>query len=271
MILIGTSGFSYEDWKGEFYPPRISVKDMLSFYCQVFPAVEINSSYYAIPSPSTTADMAHRTPTDFKFTVKAHKDITHSERADHKVFRAFLSSIEPLKKSGKLGCVIAQYPWSFKPSSSSRTRLAELAEIMNDIPTVVEFRSSLWANEETLDMLRDLGLGFCCVDAPELKELMPRMCAASSNIGYVRFHGRNSQKWWLHDKTWERYDYLYSEDELAEWIPRITALANKTESVYVFFNNHYQGKSAQNARMLARMLSIPVVEPPKPDQLSLFG
>lgn len=271
MILIGTSGFSYEDWKGEFYPVGISSKEMLSFYCRVFPAVEINSSYYAVPSRASVAEMARKTPADFRFTVKAHKDITHSERCDSKTIKTLLASIEPLKDSGKLGCVIAQYPWSFRPSNSSHARLAELAEIMKNIPTVIEFRNSAWNNDETIELLRELGLGFCCVDGPELKELMPRTCAASSNIGYVRFHGRNTQKWWSHEKTWERYDYLYTEDELAEWIPKITALADKTESVYVFFNNHYRGKAAQNARMLARMLSIPAVEMPKPDQPSLFS
>jgi len=256
MIYIGTSGFSYEDWKGHFYPESVDKKNMLSYYSSAFNSVEINSTYYAIPSAASVAAMDRKTPESFRFAVKAHKDMTHAETPVPESFDAFLRAIQPLRDSGKLGCILAQFPWSFRHSPENAGRLADLRARMKEVPTVVEFRNSEWVNDETFGLLTQLGLGFCSVDEPGLKGLMPRIAAATSSVGYVRFHGRNAKKWWKHDEAWERYDYLYSEDELSEWTPRVTDIAARTEHTYVFFNNHYQGKSAQNARMLAKMLGL---------------
>jgi len=256
MIYIGTSGFSYDDWKGRFYPERIAKKDMLSYYAATFKAVEINSTYYAIPPITTFATMDAKTPDDFRFAVKAHKDMTHSSDASGESFLAFLRSIRPLRDSGKFGCMLAQFPWSFKPTPENIDRLREFRERVGDLPTVIEFRNSAWVNEDTFALLRDLDLGFCSVDEPRLKGLMPPIAAATSAIGYVRFHGRNAAKWFKHDQAYERYDYLYSEDELNEWVPKVRDIESKTAQTYVFFNNHYQGKSVHNAAMFAKMLGL---------------
>ncbi len=256
MIYIGTSGFSYDDWKGHFYPEHISKKDMLAFYASAFNAVEVNSSYYAIPSAASIAAMDRKTPEGFEFVVKAHQDMTHAEAPVPESFDKFLAAIQPLRDSGKLGCVLAQFPWSFKHTPENTRTLAEFRDRVGDLPTVVEFRNSEWVTDETFALLRELGLGFCAVDEPDLKGLMPRVSVATSPIGYVRFHGRNAQKWWKHDEAYERYDYLYSEEELSEWLPKVADLEDGTEKTYVFFNNHYQGKSAQNARMFAKMLNL---------------
>ena len=256
-IRIGTSGFSYDDWRGYFYPEEIRKVDMLRYYASRFDAVEINSSYYNIPSPDTFARMADKTPDRFEFVVKAFKDITHSPDADISVFHDFISSIYPLRESGKLGCVLAQYPWGFKKSSVNMERLHQLREEFGDIPVVVEFRNFSWVGEDTYDLMRSLNLGFCCIDEPMIRGLMPRVAIATSRIGYVRFHGRNAEKWWDHNEGWERYDYLYSETELSEWIPMVADICTETEKTYVFFNNHYHGKSAQNAHLFARMLDVP--------------
>jgi uncharacterized protein YecE (DUF72 family) len=256
-IRIGTSGFSYDDWKGYFYPEGIRKEEMLAHYAQSFNAVEVNSSFYAIPSARTFASMAARTPDDFEFAVKANKELTHSEQVDPSLSERFVSALEPLRESGKLGCVLAQYPWSFRKSDANADRIRQLAEAFGEIPVVVEFRNVGWVGEDTFAMLRECGLGFCCVDEPRLKGLMPRIALATSPAGYVRFHGRNAAKWWKHDEAWERYDYLYSPEELAEWVPRVRQLASSAEKVYLFFNNHYQGKAAANARMFAAMLDLP--------------
>lgn len=124
------------------------------------------------------------------------------------------------------------------------------------MPTVVEFRNSAWISEDTFALLKDLGLGFCSVDEPRLKGLIPPVAAATSAIGYVRFHGRNAAKWFKHDQAYERYDYLYSEEELNEWIPKVKDIESKTVQTYVFFNNHYQGKSVRNAMMFAKLLGL---------------
>lgn len=272
MIYIGTSGFSYDDWKGRFYPERIAKKDMLSYYAAMFKAVEINSTYYAIPPITTFATMDAKTPDDFRFAVKAHKDMTHTSDASDESFLAFLRSIRPLRDSGKFGCMLAQFPWSFKPTPENIDRLCEFRERVGDLPTVIEFRNSAWVNENTFALLRDLDLGFCSVDEPRLKGLMPPVAAATSAIGYVRFHGRNAAKWFKHDQAYERYDYLYSEEELNEWVPKVRDIESKTTQTYVFFNNHYQGKSVRNAAMFAKMLglSIPLdaSSPVRSDQLT---
>jgi uncharacterized protein YecE (DUF72 family) len=269
MILIGTSGFSYDDWKGFFYPEDLDKRDMLAYYASQFPAVEVNSTYYTIPGPGAFYGMARKTPPDFKFTVKVHKDMTHAEETDRGVFRTFAKSIHPLVEQGKLGCVLAQYPWGFKPSEAAHGRLRELRDELADAPTVVEFRNAAWVTPQTFELLRELHLGFCCVDEPNLRGLVPAVAAATSPVGYVRFHGRNAARWWNHEHAWERYDYLYTEEELSQWVPKVQSLAAKTDVTYLFFNNHYQGKSAQNAKMFAKMLSLPYPEA-GPAQSALF-
>lgn len=258
MILIGTSGFSYDDWKGRFYPERISKKDMLPFYARQFNTTEINASYYAIPGASSFAGMAKKTPDGFEFVVKAHKDMTHIEEPQREVFEIFLGSIQPLREAGKFGCMLAQFPWSFKCTEENSARLRDFRDLLGDLPTVIEFRNVDWVNEDTFGLLRELNFGFCSVDEPHLKGLMPPVAAATSSVGYVRFHGRNAKNWWKHEESYQRYDYLYSEEELGDWIPKVADIEAQTTKTYVFFNNHYQGKSAQNARMFAQMLGLPM-------------
>ena len=256
MIYIGTSGFSYDDWKGCFYPQKMSKKDMLGFYARQFKAVEIDSTYYAIPGPQSFAGMDRKTPYDFQFVVKAHKDMTHIENPVQETFDSFRAAVDPIRQSGKLGCILAQFPWSFKRSIDNADQLRSFRDRMGELPTVIEFRNADWVNDETFALLRELGFGFCSVDEPHLKGLMPPVAVATSEIGYVRFHGRNAKKWWKHDQPHERYDYLYSEDELSEWVPKAQDIAGRTSKTYLFFNNHYRGKSAQNARMFAKMMGI---------------
>ncbi|HEY3297473.1 MAG TPA: DUF72 domain-containing protein [Armatimonadota bacterium] len=256
-IRIGTSGFSYDDWRGYFYPEDIQKGEMLKYYATRFDTVEINSSYYRIPPPSTFARMSDKTPPGFDFVVKAYKELTHSPDVDMFTFRQFAESLQPLVDSGKLGCVLAQFPWSFRKSEENASRLLQLREELPHLPIVVEFRNFTWVGEDTFELLRQQRLGFCCVDEPRLKGLMPRIAVATSNIGYVRFHGRNADKWWTHNEAYERYDYLYSENELQEWLPRIVQLNSDTQTTYTFFNNHYQGKAAQNALQFSRMLDMP--------------
>lgn len=255
-IRVGTSGFSYDDWKGFFYPEKIGKGDMLRYYAEQFSTVEVNSSFYAIPSPSTFARMAEKTPDDFEFVVKAPKDLTHADVVDPEVFKRFIGALQSLVEFGKLGCILAQYPWSFKREERNCERLRQLREEFGELPVVVEFRNVGWLGKYTIELLKENNLGFCCVDEPDLKGLMPGVVVATSPIGYVRFHGRNAEKWWHHEEAWQRYDYLYSTDELSEWVPRVRDLSSGPEKTYLFFNNHYQGKAAQNALAFAAMLGV---------------
>lgn len=259
MILIGTAGFSYDDWRGPFYPEKTPREKMLELYAGEFPLVELDYTYYSMPSERTMASFARRTPESFLFAVKLHKSITHERESAEGMsgaFRDFLKAVGPLTDSGKLACLLAQYPWSFKPGDASRRTLRELREKTADLPVVVEFRNAQWVSEETFEFLRDLGLGFCCVDEPGLPGLMPPLCMATTDLGYVRFHGRNAAAWWKHGNASERYNYLYSEEELSSWKPRLLNLDAAVPRTLVLFNNCHGGNAAVNARMLKAILGV---------------
>ena len=257
-LHIGTCGFSYKDWVGPFYPQGIKSLDMLPFYAERFGCVEIDSTYYAIPKPQLFESMDRRTPNNFRFTVKAPGSITHlpaesaPEAADAAAFRA---SLEPIHATGKLGAVLAQFPHSFRPGPDAYRRLRWLRGEWPDIPIIAEFRHRDWQADATLATLRELDVGWCNVDEPRFSSLMRPGSEVTSGIGYIRFHGRNYGKWWKQERAaHERYDYLYSTQELTEWLPRIAAVDEQARETYVFFNNHHLGKSATNAQQLAEML-----------------
>ncbi len=266
MIRIGTSGFSYDDWKGRFYPARTRREEMLSFYARSFVTVEINTTFYRIPGPGLLADLARRTPAGFDFVVKVHQSLTHTPEPDPEAFGAVRAAVAPLAEAGKLGALLAQFPHSFRRSRAAELRLAELRREFPVGPLVVEFRHAGWAQERTFALLRDLDIGFCCVDEPALDGLMPPVARATADIGYVRFHGRNAAKWFNHDQAHERYEYHYSPAELSEWVDPVLRLETETERTYALFNNHYLGNAAENARDLARLLGqiLPDPEPLQP-------
>lgn len=254
-VLVGTAGFSYADWKGNFYPAGISQRDMLEKYADHFPVVEINSTYYGIPEPGRIESMAHRTPEDFVFNVKANREMTHEITAGREVFEKFRRAIRPLIERGKLGCVLAQFPWGFQRTTTTERYLAELAARMEGLDTVVEFRNSGWDGDEALDLLASLGLGYCCVDEPDLEGLPSRSVAVTGRTAYLRMHGRNAANWWAKGRrSWERYDYLYSDDELREWLSGVEKMSENSDVVYVIFNNHYKGQAPANAHTFENML-----------------
>jgi len=269
-IRIGTSGFSYDDWKGHFYPRSLPRGEMLGYYARHFRTVEINSTYYRLPGSAVMAHMAERVPPGFDFVVKAHQEMTHSGQYVPGAFALFRETVEPLRRAGVLGGVLAQFPFSFKRTARNEAFLGILRQELAEDAVIVEFRNAEWIDDGTLSRLRELGLGFCSVDEPPLKGLVPPVAAATSPVGYVRFHGRNSEKWWKHEQAWERYDYLYNDAELGEWTPRVQEIAAQTERTYVFFNNCHQGQAGQNARRMATLLHLePPPDPTGQDSLSL--
>ncbi|MCX7599632.1 MAG: DUF72 domain-containing protein [Armatimonadetes bacterium] len=254
-VYVGTSGYSYEDWVGKFYPVDISSSEYLTYYAQVFDTVEINYTYYRMPNARTMRAMARKVADDFTFSVKAHSTMTHTREATEADFAAFREALTPLEEEGKLAAVLAQYPWSFKPGEENVQWLYSFRRWMGAVPTVVEFRNRAWITEETFALLEELELGFCCVDEPRLRGLMPPIARATSDVGYVRFHGRNADKWWQHDESWQRYDYLYTRQELGEWVPKVRALSERASVVYVYFNNHYQAQAVKNASLFRDLLA----------------
>jgi uncharacterized protein YecE (DUF72 family) len=254
MLYLGTSGFSYNDWVGEFYPRGLARRDWLNHYAREFNALELNSTYYAIPKLSILEAMIRKTGEGFLFSVKANQEMTHQRQQDGQVFQAFVDMLQPFIDAGKLGCVLAQFPFSFYASRQNFNYLALFRERMKEIPIVIEFRNAQWLKPEVFDWLRKHNLGFCCVDEPQLPNLLPPVAEVTTEIGYVRFHGRNVAKWWQHQHAYERYDYTYSADELKEWLPRLDKLNSLAAKTFVFANNHWRGQSVSTIRQLRMML-----------------
>lgn len=254
MICIGTSGFSYKDWMGVFYPAGLPPKDWLSYYAREFNTCEINSTYYAIPAPAVFQAMAAKTGDDFLFSVKANQEMTHQREDSANICRSFRASLEPVISAGKLGCILAQFPYSFDFNRQNWAYLGKLRENLAGLPLVIEFRNARWLKVEVFQWMREQDLGFCCVDEPQLPNSLPAVAETTSKIGYVRFHGRNKEKWWQNDQPYERYDYTYKPEELAEWLPKIKKIAGAAEKTFVFANNHWKGQSIDTVRQIRKML-----------------
>lgn len=262
MIKIGTSGFSFPDWKGTIYPPGIREKDMLRFYEKElgFHALELNFTYYSLPSQKSLEGMSNKTSADFEFVVKSYKGMTHEvwekktgARIDNQeIFQKFRLGLVPLIEDKKLACVLAQFPYGFFPSRETWSYLDRFKEEMEGIPLVFEFRNQAWVKDQTIQYLEKKGVGFCIVDEPRLPQLMPYAPRATSEIGYFRLHGRNPK--WFNVPLKVRYDYLYTEGELKEFIPDVKNISQKTAKTLIFFNNCYSGSAAKNAAQMAKLL-----------------
>ena len=254
-ILIGTSGYYYDDWKGYFYPDNLQKKDFLSYYSDHFNILELNFTYYRLPDEHQIIKMMEKSGDSLGFVVKAYRGITHeiTENSIKAVLPRFLKGIMPLYEKKRLGSLLFQFPQSFHYTTPNRVYLKELLNAVQQFPACVEFRNSDWLKETVYTGLKELSAGFVCVDEPDLPDLIPPISSVTSEIGYIRFHGRNKKNWYGTDST-SRYDYLYSEEELREWLPRIRDISDQTGKLFVFFNNHAKSKAVTNARMLINLL-----------------
>jgi uncharacterized protein YecE (DUF72 family) len=253
-VFIGTSGYSYDDWVGPVYPAGSSKQDFLSLYARQFPIVELNFTYYQQPSARSLDRMISCTPDPFLFALKAHRSMTHEigESWDADV-AAFRQGIQPLVDARRLAAVLLQFPYSFAYTPESRTRLAALCGKLEGLPLAVEFRKSDWLKEPVFDGLRQRGVTLVSVDEPDLPKLLRPTTEITGGFGYVRFHGRNKSAWWTGDNA-SRYDYLYSPAELEEWVDRIKSILARVPILLLFFNNHWRGSAAKNAREMQLLL-----------------
>ena len=257
MIYIGTSGYSYDDWVGPVYPEGLAKSEWLTFYAQEFKTTELNFTYYRMPNPWMLGRIADKVPPGFLFTVKATREMTHvREEVDAALFQQFKDAVQPLIEQDKFGCVLAQFPNSFHNTPANQDYLRVLREQMGDLLVVIEFRNREWIQDEVFELLREQALGFCCVDQPQFRNLIPPIAITTGPVAYARFHGRNYKKWWKHEEAWERYDYTYKDEELQEWVPKIKRLDEEAEQTYVFANNHYQGQAVTTARQLGMLLKV---------------
>ncbi len=256
-IVVGTSGYSFSDWVGPFYPEGTKKGDMLKEYSKHFGCVEVNSTYYRIPHPVVLRRMEEKTPAGFEFVIKANQEMTHKRSKDLALYRAFIDAIQPIVEAGKFQGVIAQFPWGFKYSLENLAHLKFIKERFSACPLFVEFRNRSWTTEDIFRELEDAGIGYCSVDEPNLRGLVPPVARVTTDLGYVRLHGRNEKNWWGRGGG-DRYDYLYSEGELKEWVAKIQTMSRKAKKTFVFFNNCHAGQAARNAQLMKDLLSLPL-------------
>jgi uncharacterized protein YecE (DUF72 family) len=265
-LFIGPAGWSYEDWAGVVYPkPRPRGFSELAFLSRYFNAIEINTTFYHPIDAALSKNWVRKIGTkEFLFTAKLWQRFTHEaapfESSDVQTYR---SGIEPLRDAGLLGAVLVQFPWSFKESEEHRSLIVRIREAFPEWPLVVELRHISWAMPETLKFLSDHKLGFCNIDQPPSKGAINQTAHVTSTNAYVRFHGRNSKAWFNpKSDVAERYNYLYSVEELTPWVDRIREMEAKSERVFVIGNNHFQGKGITNALQLRSLLTGQPVEAP---------
>jgi len=261
-VLIGTSGFQFRDWVGPFYPERTRPASMLERYAEVFPALELNATFYRLLPGRTMASLARRTPPGFEFVVKAPGAATHAGRPE--AMEVFARSLAPLRAAGKLQGVLLQFSARFHLEPGARAFVEELAHGVRDLPVAVEFRHASWARPDTLRWLGERGLAHVSVEVPRLPWLYPPLVAATGDLGYLRLHTRSAEGW-LGPGT--RYQYDFTEADLSLIAGKVTALLRSVRKLYVFFNNCGRGDAARNAERLGELLrrrGIAVREPAAP-------
>jgi uncharacterized protein YecE (DUF72 family) len=295
-ILVGSCSWADKTLiDSGWYPPSAkSPEDRLRFYADRFPVVEVDSSFYAIPQERNVEAWLERTPPEFTFDVKAYapftghaaavkalaKDLREGlpaevqekqnfyakdlpEETRDEVWRRFNETLLPLDSAGKLGTVLFQYPPWFGPRRDNREMILDAKERLRQYKMAVEFRNAMWMAEErdrerTLKFLGDNGITYVCVDEPQgFKSSVPPVTAVTSPVAILRMHGHNSEMWNKRAKTAaERFNYLYSEDELQEWVPRVRDLASDAREVHVLMNNCHRDYSVRNAREIGEMLGV---------------
>lgn len=297
-ILIGTCSWTDPTLlAADFYPKEVNTAEKrLQYYTSYFSLVEVDSTYYSMLTQNTAQLWVERTPQDFTFDVKAfslftqhptklqsvpkdlrslipptnkstlyYRDIPENVRV--LLWQRFNEALLPLDSAGRLGTILFQFPEWFIPGKASNEHLIECKRNLPQYRLAIEFRNSAWLSEsrrrETLDFLKQNNLIYVCVDEPQgFRSSVPPIVGATSDIGIVRFHGKNRDNWNKKGiSVAERFKYLYSEDELSEWLPRLAKLASGVKQLHILFNNCYGDYGIRNARDMARLLR---------SQLSLF-
>jgi len=273
LIRVGTSGWSYPSgdgtWKGIFYPqPKPKGFNELAFYAEHFDTVEVNSSFYRVPAVKTAEEWAKRTPKNFEFSLKLFQKFTHPEMflkatgrdpadIDRKDVDEFRAALDPLASAGKLGALLAQFPASFKNEPGSRDYLAWLLHAFEEYDVAVELRHRSFSDDpvETMDLLAEYGAALVQIDEPKFKTSIRQDRRPNvKTFFYLRLHGRNAAQWWTHEKSEDRYNYLYSEAELEPFVDAAEDASARVKKAYVYANNHFSAKSVANAATIKNKL-----------------
>jgi uncharacterized protein YecE (DUF72 family) len=292
-VRVGTSGWSYPSgkgtWNGLFYPKTRSKRagtdrfDELRFYAEHFNTVEVNTTFYGQPRAEVTRGWAERTPAGFDFSLKLYQKFTHPKmfreaalktapgsdgalldllaRVTQSDIDEFRSGIDPLASAGKVGALLAQFPPSFKDSPQAREYLVQLLRAFAGYPTAVELRHRSWSDSigDTVSLLNAFGAAWVQIDEPKFRfSIRQNYLPNVTSFYYMRLHGRNAAQWWKHDKSEDRYNYLYSAGELQEFSETAKAARELVKKSYLYTNNHFSSKSVVNAVMLKAQLGQPI-------------
>lgn len=295
-VRVGTSGWHYPSgkgtWNGLFYPPsrgRDKSFDELTFYAEHFDTVEVNTTFYGQPRASVCRAWAARTPSRFEFSVKLYQKFTHprmyaervkallpdaalASEAGAEIVRelarpnaadrdAFKRGIAPLADAGKLGPLLAQFPPSFKNGPAERDYLTHLLHDFAEYVLAVELRHRSWSDDVqgTLGLLNAFGAAWVQIDEPKFRfSIRQNFLPNVKGAYYLRLHGRNAAAWWRHGASEDRYDYLYTRDELAEFSETARAARTLVKKLYLYTNNHFSAKSVANATMIKEQLGEPI-------------
>jgi uncharacterized protein YecE (DUF72 family) len=273
-LWVGTSGYSYPDWVGDFYPKGTASGKMLSYYARHFPLVELNFTFYRPPAEEQMTRLTEQVPDGFQFIVKLHQSFSHDFQlagAEH-----FRQALQPLVRQNSLMSLLLQYPQRFHYDIVNLDRLRLVAEAFQGMPLAVEFRHASWNRPEVKDWLTEHQLHLVSVDVPPIASLFPSGLMQTSRMIYVRFHSRRAESWYGGEK--ERYDYLYTDGDLTSWIDDIMARQGGVDRTLLLFNNCYLGQAVRNARRIQELVEqgrypVDLIAPPPsptPQQGMLF-
>jgi uncharacterized protein YecE (DUF72 family) len=257
-LFFGPAGWSYADWRGTVYPepppPRF---DPLAFLAGQFDFVEVNTSFYRVPSLKLTQGWADKTAAfpAFRFWLKLHQSFTHERRLEKPVLDGFRDCLQPLAAAGKLSGLLAQFPYSFKRDAAAQAYLGELAGHFRDWPLAVEFRHQSWLEDEVLAFFKENGLVWTNIDQPQISQSLPLTALVTArDTAYLRLHGRNYQDWFSGQGRDARYDYSYSAAELGRLGEVVARLKEQAKKVFVSGNNHFKGAAVKNLLQLKEIL-----------------
>ena len=269
-LLIGTSGYDYPEWKGVFYPADLKRKDFLLYYSTVFNALELNNSFYNMPTSERLISFWERSEGRLNFSVKANRLLTHEISESWKdAANDFKNAVTPLQEKGSLSAVLFQFPELFHYTKENRIYLAKLIEDFEGFPVMVEFRHREWVRPSVFEGLEERKAGIVFCDMPQLRNLPDGKTLRTPFVGenaYIRLHGRNADAWYYRESQSEennpnfgnngsaRYCYDYSDAELEEFVPVVRQALSEGKRVQMFFNNHPNGSGARNAKKMREMM-----------------
>jgi uncharacterized protein YecE (DUF72 family) len=266
-VFVGPAGFSYDDWEGIVYPHGLGA-GRLDAVARLFDLIEVNTTFYRPLARKTAEEWVGRVraKAGFRFTAKLVRRFTHDDpqtwtRADRDTFR---DGVAPLQEAGLLGPILVQFPFFFAASDANLVRLVRIRKAFPDHALVLEVRHRSWIEAAQLKRVSELGYSFCNVDQPLAPTSIPLGDHVTGPIGYLRLHGRNAEKWFDRKAAvHEKYDWLYSEPEVARLVQTATQIRARTEELYVVANNHFAGKGPANALEIAQALTGVCAEVPE--------